>query len=367
MTIRIVRAGDPLWLDADVDVHRGFAPDLLERLARVKEREPWASPWLHTPTELYSFGRCYREWTRWPRWLPIPLYGDHGVVFETRLERHELESTARVHLTWSTPRTVFNADLARPRVVLVQNPWVAFRHAHGIAPDPGRTGTLIVPGHSVPGIGRRVVDRAAAIRLREELAPDGPVVAMLHRFDVENGLHLELEAAGIPVVTAGNSTSPRFVERFYGIVTRFARMWTEVAGSHVLYAAELGIPVRVEPLRAFSGAPDPSRAPKAAALRSMADGREPDADAAAMEARVNAAFGPGGTESERRDLVADLLGVGRGLTPIALRRLMVRELLATAATAAWPARRRLLRRILERPTRALHRLRAAARAVSDRA
>lgn len=358
MSAGIVRPDDPLWLEASVDVRRGFEPELVERLVRTKEREPWASPWLHAPTELYSFGRCYREWTGWPRWLPIPVYGDHGVVFGRELEQHERETTARVHLTWSTPLADANRGLPRPRVVLAQNPWVAFRRARGIEPRADRAGTLVVPGHSVPGVGRRVVDRRAAAELRAELAATGPVVAMLHRFDVENGLHRDLAAAGIPVVTAGNTTSPRFVERFYAILSAFAHLWTESAGSHVLYAAELGLPVTIEPLRVFSGVADEDGGPKAAAIRRLAQDRPPDPAAVATEQRVIDAFGPDGSAAERQELVRDLLGVDRGIGPAALRRLFARELVATARTAMWPQRRRFVARLLELPRRVLGRVRS---------
>lgn len=345
----MVRSGAPLWPEPSVDVRRGFEPTLIERLVSTKEREPWASPWLHAPTEIYSFGRCYREWTGWPRWLPIPVYGDHGVEFEPELKRHERETTARVHLTWSTPRAEANRGLRRPRVVLVQNPWVAFRRARGIELRADRTGTLIVPGHSVPGVARRIVDRRAAAELREELAATGPVVAMLHRFDVANGLHHELAAVGIPVVTAGNTTSPRFVERFYAIVSAFARLWTESASSHVLYAAELGLPVTIEPLRAFRWMADRAEGPKAEAIRRLAEDRGPSPAEIATERRVLDAFGPLGSAIERQALVGDLLGVDRGIGPAALRRLFARELVATSTTAIWSERRRFLARALEGP------------------
>lgn len=355
MSVNVVRPDDPLWLEASVDVRRGFEPELVERLVRTKEREPWASPWLHAPTELYSFGRCYREWTGWPRWLPIPVYGDHGVTFQRELGRHERETTARVHLTWNTLRADANRRLQRPRVVLIQNPWVAFRRARGIELRGDRVGTLIVPGHSVPGVARRVVDRRAAAELREELVASGPVVAMLHRFDVENGLHRDLAAAGIPVVTAGNTTSPRFVERFYAIVSSFAHLWTESVSSHVLYAAELGLPVTIEPLRAFKRIEDRTEGPKAEAIRQLAEDRDPGLAAVATERRVLDAFGPDGSAAARQELVRELLGVDRGIGPAALRRLFARELVATVGTAIWPQRRRFAARLLEIPRRVLGR------------
>ena len=46
--------------------------------------------WIYWTSELYSLGRCYREWLNLPIWLRLPIYGDHGVTFSDSLAPHEL-------------------------------------------------------------------------------------------------------------------------------------------------------------------------------------------------------------------------------------------------------------------------------------
>lgn len=352
MRERIVRPGDDLWLGHDIDPHAGFSVELLEQLATVKEREPWSSPWLYAPTEIYSFGRCYREWTGWPRWLPIPVYGDHGVVFEPTLAPHEERNPARIHLTFSVHRAAANRDRVDRRVLLVQHPWITHRHARGIRPAEDRRGTLFFASHSVPGIGFHELVPAALPEILDVADGAGPLVVMLHRHDIVRGLHRDLIAAGVPVVTAGNTTSPLFVDRFYAILTRFAAAMTDSAGSQVPLCEELGVPIRMAPRPLVNQVPGRSDDLKAAAIRAMAGSREQSAESAAMNARSVAAFGPDGTSTERTALTAELLGLGAPLDAAELRRTFRRELVATLVPVLRVdgprIARRLLRRIRER-------------------
>ena len=348
MRERVVRRGDGLWLGHDVDPHAGFTADLLEQLTTVKEREPWSSPWLYAPTEIYSFGRCYRDWTGWPRWLPIPVYGDHGVVLEPGLDPHEAQNTARVHLTFSVHKAAANADHPDRRVLLVQNPWVTHRHALGIEPAVDRRGTLFFVSHSVPGLGFHELESDAIPELLATTGGAGPLVVILHRHDIVKGLHRDLIAAGIPVVTAGNTTSPLFVDRFYAIVTRFAAALTDSISSHVPYCEELGVPIRMAPRRLVRPIPDASMDPKAVAIRGMAAGSESTKATESMIARCVAAFGPLGTASDRAALTEELLGLGAVMDAADLRRIFRRELVATLIPALRTSGRRIASRLLRR-------------------
>lgn len=328
----IVHAGDELWLGASIDPHRGFPPDLLDRLATVREREPWAAPWLYATTELYSFGRCYRDWIGWPRWLPLPVYGDHGVVFESELDPHEARNPARTHLTFNVRRAAVNASRSDRRVLLVQHPWVTYRRRAGVELADDRRGTLVFLSHSVPGLGAPELDAAAIADLRAHGGPD-PLVVMLHRHDIVNGLHRGLIEAGLPVVTAGNTTSPRFVERFYALVTGFEQAVTDSVSSHVAYCMELGLPIRLLERPLVRMREDATEDGKAAAIRRLAAGSRTSGETAAMLERITVALGPHGTVAGRLELVAELLGVGAPLGPRELRRTMLRDSVTTLIPA----------------------------------
>lgn len=347
MREQIVRPGGELWLGHDVDLHAGFAIDLLEQLATVKERQRWSSPWLYAPTEVYSFGRCYREWTGWPRWLPIPVYGDHGVVLEPSLDPHEERNTARVHLTFNVQRATAHMSRLDRRVLLVQHPWITFRRSHGIELSPARRGTLFFVTHSVPGLESLELLPEAVRSLRERAGDMEPIVVMLHKHDIRRGLHREFIEAGLPVVTAGNTTSPLFIERFYAIVSCFAAALTDDVSSHVVYCEELGLPIRLtDPL--VRPVPDESDDPKAVAFRAMGTRRKLSAAGASMRDGWVAAFGPDGAPVDRAAVTADLLGLDGGLSAADLRRTLRRELVSTLVPALQKHGPRLARELLRR-------------------
>ncbi len=354
-----------LWLrDEPIDIHAGFSDEHLLELATVKEREPWSFPWLYPTTELYSFGKCYREWTGWPRWLPIPLYGDHGVTYGTQLDLHERGSGARVHLTWNRLR--YRANRAgRPRVVLIQNPWVTYRRMAGIQPAADRRGTLLFIAHSVPGWGGQRLDPDRLSAFAQSLPEtQRPLVACLHRHDMNVGFQEDLRNAGIPIVTAGNTTSPYFVDRFYDLVRRFERVVSElVVGSQDFYCEELGIPTTLLDLD-IRAADRPIELPgwlasKGLSIRAMADVELEDVSATAEYIHATFRRPPDQSAAERTRLIEDFLSTDQGLGRRAIQGLLLRELVVTGPKAVWQIRHRFAREILGRMLRGLRFRRAA--------
>jgi hypothetical protein len=60
--------------------------------------------------------------------------------------------------------------------------------------------------------------------------------------DIRKGIHHELRKFGLPIVTAGNSSSPFFVDRFYDLANRYSYGTSNVIGSQLFYLEELGVP-----------------------------------------------------------------------------------------------------------------------------
>jgi hypothetical protein len=283
------------------------------------------------------------------------------VTYGIRLESHERGSGARVYLTWN--RRLHEANRAgRPRVVLIQNPWVTYRRMVGIQPAADRRGTLLFIAHSVPGWGGQRLD-PDRLRAFAQTLPEAqrPLVACLHRHDVNVGLQQDLRDAGIPVVTAGNTTSPYFVDRFYDVVRRFEWITSEFeVGSQNFYCEELGIPTTLLDLD-LRDKDRPIEVPesltaKGASIRALA-GVAPE-DVRATTDHIHATFlrPPEEAGAERRRLIDDFLSTDQGMSRRAFRRLLVREIVASGTLAIWRDRRRIGRDILGR-ARAVVRLR----------
>jgi hypothetical protein len=60
--------------------------------------------------------------------------------------------------------------------------------------------------------------------------------------DIVAGTHRELRRFGFPIVTAGNTGSVEFVDRFYDLIKGFSYATSQSWGSQVAYCVELGIP-----------------------------------------------------------------------------------------------------------------------------
>ena len=198
--------------------------------------------WLYWTAELYSFGRCYREWLGLPSWAPLPLYGDHGACTKGELASHELKAKPRMHLTWYKDRAEFNQGLSEKSVVRVPHPWVTYRRRHGITKAAQAKGTLIFYAHSNNGIEILDYDWDGYFKELQQL-PDAfhPLVVCMHRHDVEKSYHLKIRRFGFPIVSAGESSSPYFVDRFYDLVSQFEYATSNSGGSELFYCEEMGV------------------------------------------------------------------------------------------------------------------------------
>lgn len=339
----LTRAAPTVWLGHTGRPTDGLPLPLVERLTDLSDRERRTFPPVHTPPELYGLGRAYRVWLGWPRWLPLTVYGDHGVFLTPELPLHERTNGMRVHLTWSEEKAARAAarpeEAAGKRVMLIRHPYLGFRERLGISWRPVERSVLVFLDHSVPGYFDVEVDPAAVRDGIGERLDDGEVpVVSLHRFDVERGVHRALAAVGLRVVTAGRGTSPHFVDRFYAMVTSFSRVITDLVGSHLLYCAELGMPVELlPPGRLTSRRYDVDSSTKGARLAALAEPGEAPTGPGTGRADLAAAF-MSGERSQRERALDRFLGRRSPYSDRDVRRTLMSELVTTGPRVVWTNR-----------------------------
>lgn len=234
-------------------IHAGFSDDELEMICDWGLRGydatlPYRSPvQIYWPVELYSLGRCYRDWLNLPNWCPLPLYGDHGVAYIGNLAPHERQSKPLVHLTWSKDRFNSLAEKEEKRILRIPHPWITFRRKVGLKRQEEAQGTLIFYSHSNTGI--EIVDYdwesyfSSLMNLPQEYHP---LVICMHRHDVEKGYHKKVRDYNIPIISAGETSSPYFVERFYSMISSFNFATSNSGGSELFYCHEFGIPYFIQ-------------------------------------------------------------------------------------------------------------------------
>jgi hypothetical protein len=138
--------------------------------------------------------------------------------------------------------------------------------------------------------------------------------------DVRAGVHKRLRNQGFPIVTLGNASSTKFVDRFYELVNGCSYATSVEWGSQVAYCAEFGVPYF------FMGKP-----PVLVNVSSPEmDTGEIDTRGADYELydRADALFGEPVevVTPEQREFVKSLLGMDSTLTPRQLSGILWREL-----------------------------------------
>lgn len=223
----------------------GMNDNELEALSNnVKRQERGKAPWATWESENSSFGRTLRLWTGYPDWLPLLVCSDHGVAFHGKIGLNEIENKYKVHLTWNAKK--YKSLQTYPNIdpVHVQHPWVSYRKTHyADHHKKNRKGTVVYFPHSNPQ-SELVFDLERFIENLKNLPSKfHPVFLCLMSHDIKKGLHKALRKYGIPLVTAGNTNSQYFVDRFYEIAYGFRYAASVDLGSHVFYLLEAGVPV----------------------------------------------------------------------------------------------------------------------------
>lgn len=201
------------------------------------------SPWVHWTSELYSFGKSLRLLGHYPSLLPLYVYSDHGAGLHSWFYPHELANSSRVFLTFHPLKAERGRAQHDKRVIHIPHPWIHYRRASGLTRLESAKGTLVFLTHHAPGFKwenhttSRYFDS-----LRSLPKSYYPVVLCLHMHDINTGLHRELRKEGFPIVTAGDTSSVHFIDRFYELVRGFKYATSLGWGSQVAYCVELGIP-----------------------------------------------------------------------------------------------------------------------------
>jgi len=228
---------------SQLDPHIGMTDKELEALADNKYVNPGVAPWIHFAPELYSLGKCFRSAAKYPGFLPLYIFSDHGVTPRLDFYSTELTNSARVHLTWSPDIANNPKNHEAKKVIFIRHPWMSYRQKKNYQPLPDRKGTLVFFAHHVPGLEYVNHDISGYFEALKSLPEQyQPVTICMHMNDIHAGHHKEVRKYGLPIVTVGQQTSIFFVDRFYQLIQQFSYATSTSWGSQVAYCLEMGIP-----------------------------------------------------------------------------------------------------------------------------
>ncbi len=336
-------------------VQSGFSePELIELCDGKWADRPSGAPWRYWDTELYSQGELLREIVGWPRWLPIPVSGEHGTLPSFSFWPRGHERGVRDFLTTSPIKIAAVSRPRRLRVHLIQSPWQDWILRRNIRIWDDAEGTLAFIPHLLPGMlhDDEYID-ALVIDLQSLPDEFQPVVACIHMHDVRNGLGRALRDRGLPVVSAGNTSDARFFGRWVEIAQHFRFATSPQPGSELLNFHALGGSFFVFGPRSNKGDSAPSNAESISRMTSVEKHLE---DARAIFIQHAFAFPPNPRERPQQDAFWSVYhSEGPRLHPKQLKRLFLRRMpfLGFAYYRkwfryAWRARPRILARLKSR-------------------
>ena len=190
--------------------------------------------------EVYGLGSSLKDVQGIAQRRKILTSSDHGLSFHVNPVSEEMDIPANTHVTWSLWRACLKFPDGR-KVIRVQHPWIAYRKKNNILLSKNASGTLVYVPHSVPGITSEL-DVTSYVKV-VSLLPESfhPLVFCLHMHDVKQSVIRAIQDEGFSVVTVGNSSHPRYVRRFYGLLKKFEFATSPDIGSQLFYAHEFGV------------------------------------------------------------------------------------------------------------------------------
>lgn len=215
----------------------------LKTLCDSKNIEKGFFPWVYWSSELYSFGRYIRKYGYYPNFLPLAVYSDHsGPSFSDVPYFHEKETRAPFFLAHRKIKVKNYIKTTKKKAFVLYSPSVFYRKKNRIEQDKNAKGTICFPVHSLPNSEFEFNIKKYCDKLKKLPEVFQPVKVCLHMHDINNESFKQYLENGIEVVTSGNTSDYRFVERLYDIIRKAKFISSNNVGTITFLAVEMRIP-----------------------------------------------------------------------------------------------------------------------------
>lgn len=191
---------------------------------------------------LYGMDEIVKCWCKYPKWLPFRYEIHHGWYLQDEPTKFDIESYSPVLLMLNKRQRETWVKKHKKPAIIIGSPYIHYRRCKKIKPNPNARGTVVFPQHSAHDSDAGFdIDKYCSELHR---LPDRfkPLKICLHIHDVKRGKAALYEKKGFTVTTAGQRDSISFAKNFYNILSNCQYTTSNIVGSHVMYAIELGIP-----------------------------------------------------------------------------------------------------------------------------
>lgn len=226
---------------------KAFSNTKLEKLSKYLKRfERGYAPWLNYSSEIYSFGKTFRIFSNFSKYLPICVHSDHGVSVAANYIDYE-KTTNFPFLTWNYRKFLKIKKTGR-EVYYIQNPWIYYRKKYYKNNNlHKKKGTIVFFPKSIPGVNVKIKNLNKYIHSLKKLPKKcHPISICLSFYDIQqHNLHKKLRKYNLNLVTVGNSSSQNFIDRFYKLISQFRYASAPIGArpfSGFFYCIEYGLP-----------------------------------------------------------------------------------------------------------------------------
>jgi len=201
------------------------------------------SIWIYWTAELYSFGKNIRDYGYFPSFLPLCVYSEHSApAYRLDPYKHEIETDAPIFLCHSKSKSIIYTKLTGKKSYNIFSPNVFYRRKNKIIQHKNANGTVVFPTHSNPTWESKFDINQYCDDLIKLPKSFQPVTVCLHMHDINLGNHKIYQDKGFNVVTAGNSSDYKFVDRLYEIMKYAKFISSNGPGTIGPLSVEMGIP-----------------------------------------------------------------------------------------------------------------------------
>ena len=215
----------------------------LKSLCESKNVFKGRAVWLYWPSELYSFGKYIRKYGYYPSFLPLAVYSDHsGPTFSDIPYLHEKETNAEFFLAHRKEKVIKYKEITGKKAYTLYSPSVFYRRYNLIKQDENASGTICFPEHSLLSEHSNFNIKKYCDDLKMLPIEFHPIKLCLHMHDVNNDTFKQYMENGFEVLSAGNTSDYRFVERLYDIIKKAKFISSNSVGTITLLSIEMRIP-----------------------------------------------------------------------------------------------------------------------------
>jgi len=193
---------------------------------------------------LYGMRDLFLTYFGLPKQLITSFHLDHGINLpepNRKLEEYYYKNNAAVFVTNTEMMEAYRKVTNKP-VHAVGALFPRYRWMNNIEPHSDRAGTIAFPIHSIFGVDIENGWEEYAHSLLALPKEFHPIKVCVYWLDVARNRHKVFENLGIEVFTAGYFMSPKFIERFYDILSNAKYATSNEFGSYLPYSIEMGIP-----------------------------------------------------------------------------------------------------------------------------